>query len=162
MRILALAAAAMMASATAALAAPATVQVTVSPDLQGKAVKKYGQRDIDELASALQRNVETQLARTGAYADARIELTLVDAKPNRPTFKQMGDKPGLSYESFSIGGASIQGRAVAADGTVIPLGYKWYESDITQVMPSGTWSDAEWTISRFAWNLARGDALAER
>lgn len=162
MRILALAAAAMMASATAALAAPATVQVTVSPDLQGKAVKKYGQRDIDELASALQRNVETQLARTGAYADARIELTLVDAKPNRPTFKQMGDKPGLSYESFSIGGASIQGRAVAADGTVTPLGYKWYESDITQVMPSGTWSDAEWTISRFAWNLARGDALAER
>lgn len=162
MRIVTLAAAALMAGATAALAAPATVQVTVSPELQTKAVKKYGVRDVDRLAASLQSSVEKQLLRTGAYTDARIELVLVDAKPNRPTFKQLGDKPGLSYESFGIGGAKIAGRAVAADGTVTTLAYKWYETDITQVMPAGTWQDAEWTFDRFAWRLAKGDALAQR
>jgi hypothetical protein len=162
MRLLALSAAALLVSATTALAAPPSVSVTVAPELQQKFDKTYGIREARELTADLQTSVEKSLARTGAYEDARIELTLVDVKPNRPTFKQLGDTPGLSFESFGVGGADIEGRIIAADGTEIPVGYRWYETDIRQVRANWTWSDAAWTFDRFARKLARGGELARR
>jgi len=51
---------------------------------------------------------------------------------------------------------------VAADGTVTPVDYKWFESDIRQAHYSGVWSDAEWTFDRFAGRLARGQEVAGR
>lgn len=162
MRIIALAAAALLSSATAAFATSASVTVTVSPQLQKKAVEKYGVREVDRLAAELRKDVERELARTGAYDGARIELTLVDAVPNRPTFKQLSDKPGLSFESFGIGGARIEGQVIAPGGAVTPLKYSWYETDIRQTRANSTWSDAQWTISRFASRLASGKAVAIR
>ena len=162
MRITALIAAALISSATAAVAAPASVTVTVGPELQKKAVEKYGVRDVDRLATELRKDVERELARTGAYDGARIELVLMDAKPNRPTFKQLSDVPGLSYQSFGIGGARIEGQAVAPGGAVTPLKYSYYETDIRWSWANATWSDAEWTISRFAYRLASGKAIASR
>lgn len=162
MRIFAITAAVLLGSATAALAAPASVTVTVGPALQAEAVKTLGVRDVNQLAAQLQATVEKHLAKTTAYDGARIELVLSDAKPNRPTFKQMGDRPGLSYESFGIGGAKIEGRAVAADGAVTPIDYKYYESDIRYARMGGTWADAEGTFQRFAYDLGRGRAVASR
>jgi hypothetical protein len=163
MRIIALTAAALLAGApTQASAAPASVHVTIGADLQKQAEKTYGVRDINDLARDLERNVTRALTKSGAYDGARIELTLVDAKPNRPTFKQMGDKPGLSFQSHGIGGARIEGKAIAPDGTVTPLKYSWYESDIRQTYAYSTWHDAQDTFGRFAYRLARGDQLASR
>ena len=162
MRIIALAAAALLSSATGAFAAPAAVTVTVGPELQKKAVEKYGVREIDRLADELRKDVERELTRTGAYDGARIELTLVDAVPNRPTFKQLSDKPGLSFESFGIGGARIEGQAIGPGGSVTPIKYSWYETDIRQSWSHSTWSDAQWTINRFASRLASGKAIASR
>lgn len=162
MRIIALAAAALLSSATVAFAAPASVTVTVGPELQKKAVEKYGARDVDRLATELQKGVERKLTRTGAYDGATIELTLVDAVPNRPTFKQLSDTPGLSFESFGIGGARIEGQAIAPGGAVTPLKYSYYETDIRQSRGNSTWWDAQWTISRFADRLASGKAIASR
>ena len=162
MRVFAIAS---LAAVTAAIfagpaAAAAEVQVTIGPELQRKAERTYGVRDVQRLADQLRRDVSRELARTGAYDGARVELTLVDAVPNRPTFKQMGDRPGLSFESFGVGGARIEGRAVAADGTATPLSYRWYETDIRQAWPCATWSDAEWTFQRFAYRLGRGPVMA--
>ena len=162
MRILALATAALLASATAGFTAPASVSVTIGPDLQKQAVTTYGVREIDQLAAALRHDVERELARTGALDGARVELVLVDAVPNRPTFKQMSDKPGLSSLSFGVGGAKIEGRAITADGAVIPLGYKYYETDIRDAHSKWIWADAEWTFDRFAYRLGRGQNLASR
>jgi hypothetical protein len=167
MRILTLAATALLASAASfgangALAAPASVSVTVGPKLELEAQRTLGVREIDDLAKSLQTGVEKQLAKTGAYDGARIELVLVDAKPNRPTFKQLGDTPGLSMRSFGIGGAKIEGRAVAADGSVTPLSYDYYASDIRWARGQTTWSDAEWTFEAFADKLSRGKAVASR
>ena len=163
MRILALAAAAaLLVPGSAALAAPASVSVTVGPELQKTALKKYGVKDVNRLAENLRSDVERELTKTGAYDGARIELVLVDAKPNRPTFKQMGDTPGLSYQSFGLGGAKITGQAIAADGAVTPISYRWYETDIGQTWYQSTWADAEWTFDRFATRLSRGQALASR
>lgn len=162
MRIIALAVAALLSSATAAFAAPASVTVTVGPDLQKKAVETYGVRDVDRLAIELRKDVERELARTGAYSGARIELVLVDVRPNRPTFKQLSDKPGLSFESFGIGGARIEGQAIAPGGVVTPLKYSYYETDIRQTWAHSTWSDAQWTMNRFAYRLASGKSVASR
>ncbi|MDP3659707.1 hypothetical protein [Phenylobacterium sp.] len=142
--------------------ASAEVRVAVAPDLQAKAEHKYGVRDVDRLAASLRRSVERELGRTGAYDGARLELTLVDVKPNRPTFKELGDRPGLSFQSFGLGGAQIEGRAIGPDGSVTPLSYRWYESDIRQAAHASTWSDAERTINQFAYRLGRGQVLAER
>jgi hypothetical protein len=162
MRLLALSAAALLLSASAALAAPATVSVTVGPELQKKFDKDYGVREIPTLTADLQSSVEKALAKSGAHDGARVELVLTDVKPNRPTFKQMSDTPGLSMESFGVGGAAIKGRIVAADGTESPIDYSWYETDIRQAFASWVWHDAEWTFDRFARRLARGQEVARR
>jgi hypothetical protein len=162
MRTFALAAAALLMSGSAALAAPASVTVDLSPKLQAKAQKTYGVKEVAKLADELRKDVQRELTKTGAYDGARVELTLVDAQPNRPTFKQLGDTPGLSYDSFGVGGAEIAGRAIAPDGTVTPLAYKWYETDIRFARANWTWSDATWTFDRFAGQLSRGRAIASR
>jgi len=161
-RILALSAAALIASATSALAAPASVSVTVAPKLEKKFVKTYGTREARLLTADLQQSVETALAKSGAHDGARIELILTDVKPNRPTFKQMGDTPGLSMQSFGVGGAAIEGRIVSAGGAETPVKYSWYETDIRQSYGNWVWHDAEWTFDRFARRLAKGEELAQR
>ena len=161
MRALALATAALLASATTALAAPATVTVAVGPKLQEK-TDDYGAREIAYLTDRLRASVERNLARAGALQDARVELVLLDAKPNRPTFEQLRDKPGLSMESFGVGGAEIGGRIVAPDGSETPVAYRWYESDIRRAVGLATWSDAIWTFNRAAARLAKGEVLARR
>jgi hypothetical protein len=162
MRLIALSAAALLISATAALAAPASVTVSVGPELQKKFDKTYGVREAAMLTADLQSSVEKALTRRAALDGARVELVLTDVKPNRPTFKQMADTPGLSMESFGIGGAAITGRVVAADGTESPIDYSWYETDIRQSYGNWIWHDAEWTFDRFARRLARGQEVARR
>lgn len=157
MRILAITAAALLASGSVAIAAPATVSVTIGPELQKKAEKTYGVRETALLADELRKDVERALAQSGAHEDARVELVITDAVPNRPTFKQLGDKPGLSMDSFGVGGAAIEGRIIAADGSVTPVKYRWYETDIRQAYGDWVWSDALVTFDRFASRLARND-----
>ena len=145
-----------------ALAAPPNIEVKISPALQTQAAKSLGARDVQQLADDLKRQVGRSLDRTGVLNGARLELTLVDAKPNRPTFKQLTDQPGLSMESFGVGGATIEGKAVAVDGTVTPLGYRWYETDIRNARYQTTWGDADTAIYQFANRLARGDTAQVR
>ena len=157
MRIAALTLAAALGVASAAVAQTPAVSVAIGPQLQEKA-EKYGQRELDYLARDLQRSVESRL--TGQAG--RYELVIVDAKPNRPTFEQMGRQPGLSMESFGIGGATIEGAYIAPDGSRAPIHYKWYASDIAWARHSSTWDDAEDTFDRLGNRLARGQLYAAR
>jgi hypothetical protein len=170
MRVLALAVLASSLVSGAALAAPTSatptsateVSVVIGPKLQAEAAKTYGVKEVDRLAAELQHDVTRQIDRTGTFAGAKIELTLVDAKPNRPTFKQLGDKPGLSYQSFSLGGATIEGKATSIDGVVTPIRFSWYETDIHQAWYRATWGDAGYAFDRLAYRLGRGEAYASR
>ncbi|MFN3514416.1 MAG: hypothetical protein ACK41C_15315 [Phenylobacterium sp.] len=162
MRTWIIAACAAFGLAGSALAQAPTVSVVVGPDLQKKAEKTYGVREVERLAAELRREVEQELDRTGVLAGGRVELTLVDARPNRPTMKQLGDTPGLSYRSFGVGGAALEGRAVSIDGEVTPLRYNWYETDIRQAWYQSTWADAERAFDRFARRLSRGTVYAQR
>ncbi len=143
-------------STTAAMAEPALISVSLGPDLQDKA-GELGPREVQEQADRLAELVGRALARDGDLDGARIELVLTDLRPNRPTFQQMADRPGLDgFRSQSIGGATIEGQITTADGRTLPVQYDWYSSSLADVRGISTWADADRAYRRLAVNLADG------
>jgi hypothetical protein len=155
MRIAALAAAALVTLAMAMPAAAVTVEANVSTEFQKKLDQDLGSREAKTLTDALTRKIDNAFNSTGVNA-ARVVVTIEDAKPNRPTFKQASDKLGLDpMRSISIGGAKISGVAYDASGQEIGrYEHKWYESDLSNVIGAGTWSDARTSFDRFARRFA--------
>ena len=150
-------------SATAApLSTVSSVEVSISPELRKKATEDLGVEDVERLAAELRRDVTRELERTGVLAGGRMELFLTDVRPNRPTFRHLGDQPSLSYESYGIGGATIEGQAISVTGEVTPIHFQWYESDIRQAWTKSTWSDANYAFNRFAFRSGRGESYAAR
>ena len=139
-----------------ALADPASVSVTIGHDLQEK-TRDLGERDVREQADRLAEVVRRALADSGDLDGARIDLVLTDLKPNRPTFEQMADRPGLDpHRSISIGGAAIEGRITTADGRVLPVKYDWFSQSLAEVRGFSTWQDADRAYERLASRLADG------
>lgn len=147
---------AVLALAGAARADPAGVTVAIGADLQDQA-EKLGEREVREQADRLAEVVTRALDRRDALDGATVNLVLTDLKPNRPTFQQMADTPGLDgINSISIGGATIEGEIITADGQHIPVRYDWYSLSITDVRGYSTWQDADRAYARLADNLAEG------
>lgn len=146
-----------------AAAAPAAVQaqaaevhVVIGPELQEQA-RELGQNDLDRLTADLEAAVEKAVARSGKGVDGvRLELTLVDAKPSRPTFEQMARRPGLDMRSVSNGGATIEGFEIRPDGERRSVEFSWYESDIRWAESRTTWTDAHRAFDLFASRYAKG------
>lgn len=143
-----------------AVAAPAAAQPTVNVTVGGDLVEQVetlGQRDVDLQLERLQQVVSRELGRRGALDGAQINLVVTDLKPNRPTFQQAVDRPGLSIiDSISIGGATIEGEVITADGQRLPVRYSRYSPALADVQGFTTWQDAERAYSRLAANLASG------
>lgn len=143
-------------AAAPAMAEPAAITVTLGGDLQDK-VDELGEREVREQADRLVEIVQRALARDGALDGARIDLVLTDLRPNRPTFQQMVDRPGLDgFRSLSIGGAAIEGQITTADGRTVPVRYGWFSTSLAEVWGSSTWQDADRAYRRLATNLADG------
>jgi hypothetical protein len=142
--------------AAPAMADPASINITLGPDVLDSA-RDLGDRDVREQASRLADVVRQTLARRGALDGAEVNLTLTDLKPNRPTIQQMIARPGLDgIRSVSIGGATITGHVTTADGQVHPVAYDWYSHNIADVRGFATWQDADRAYRRLADNLADG------
>ena len=155
MRLVSLAAIAAALAFSALPASALTVETKFSADFQKKLEDDYGTREARILTDTLVKKVEMAFEKQGVKAD-RVVVTIEDAKPNRPTMRQIQDTPGLDpMRSISIGGAKLTGIAYDASGKEIgQLNYNWYETDITNVHAAGTWSDARWTFDRFANRFA--------
>lgn len=144
-----------------ALAAPVAVRpVALEAKLEDKFKTDYGVREVPVIQRMVEEAVSEELARVGGAvagdAAVRIEITLVDVKPSRPTFQQAVNKPGLDIaRSVSNGGAELKARIVGADGAVLDeFTYRWYESDLTFADGNSTWSDARRAVNRFARRVA--------
>jgi hypothetical protein len=148
-----LAAAILASLAPAAFAAE--INVSYAPEFSEKLADDYGVREGEYLTERVKSDLERELAKAGADV-SRIDVTIVDAKPSRPTFKQAGDEPGLDmHRSVSLGGMKLKAVAYNASGDAgDAFEYKWYESDITQAGIS-TWHDARRASSRFATRFAK-------
>jgi len=143
-------------SAAPAMADPAAITVTLGGDLQDR-VDELGEREVRDQADRLVETVQRALARDGALDGARIDLVLTDLRPNRPTFQQLIDRPGLDgLRSISIGGAAIEGQITMADGRTVPVKYDWFSHSLADVRGFSTWQDADRAYRRLAVNLADG------
>jgi len=143
-----------------AMADPASINVAIGPDLQEKA-DELGERDVREQADRLAEVVRRALARENRLDGARIDLVLTDLRPNRPTFEQLAQRPGLDFQrSISIGGAAIEGSVTTADGEVLPVRYDWYSPSLADVRGHTTWQDADRAYERLARRLADGRYLS--
>ncbi len=146
------------AALAAALFAPAAyaaeISISYSPEFTEKLQEDYGVREGEYLSQRVQRDLTRALEKAGVDV-ARIEVTIVDARPSRPTFKQAGDRPGLDMmRSVSTGGMDLKAIAYTAEGAeAAQLEYKWYETDIRYAGLT-TWQDASRASDRFARRLA--------
>jgi len=147
-----LAAALLLAAAPAAMAAE--ISVSYAPEFSEMLTEEYGIKEGEYLSQRVRKDLERELAKAGADV-ARIDVTILDAKPSRPTFKQGLDVPGLDmFRSVSLGGMKLQAVAYDADGNASePFEYKWYENDI-RFAGLTTWQDARRASSRFAARFA--------
>jgi len=143
-------------AASPTLAQAPQVNVTIGGDLIDN-VDELGQRDVDDQVQRLTTVVTRELSRRGGLEGAQVNLVLTDLKPNHPTFQQATDKPGLSIiDSISIGGATIEGEVVTADGRRLPVSYSRYSNTLSEVYGYTTWQDAERAYGQLAANLASG------
>ncbi|NNE57631.1 MAG: DUF3313 family protein [Hellea sp.] len=120
----------------------------------------YGERDLNILAERMERQMAKRLEKEGVAisdnASQTLRITLTDARPTRPTMKQMSKSSGLSMQSFALGGAAFEGEILSPSGeTQGQLSYAWYENDIHQAQYGTTWSDAKRAIDRFAKKAAK-------
>lgn len=167
MRARSLMASALMAPAllltTVAAASAAPVQVgtiSIGPELQTKLTKDYGVREAETLTSYARRTFERQLAGVEATAPTTVDIVILDATPNRPTFAQLSARPGLSLQSFGIGGAKFQATLRdGQQGAPRTVEYSWYENDIQDVLGATTWTDAERATRFFAGQVREVAAL---
>jgi hypothetical protein len=133
------------------------IEVRYSQAFEKKLEKTYGVREKAEL----ERIVQRQVARAVADRAARVEVLIEDATPNRPTLQELSDRPGLSFQSFGLGGASASGKAFDAAGTEIAaVSCEWRGTQIEWAWSEPTWGDADTALSRFARKL--GKAVGER
>ena len=145
--------------AAAAALAPAAyaseISISFSPEFQQKLEQEYGTKEGEKLTREVREDIQRELSKAN-IDPASVQVTILDAKPNRPTMKQLGDTPGLdAMRSKSIGGMDLKGVAYSADGTALAeLEYDWYETNLEMVHAAGVWSDAERASRRFAKKLA--------
>ncbi|MEM0985878.1 MAG: hypothetical protein AAGJ32_06500 [Pseudomonadota bacterium] len=141
--------------------APATAQATAitvgySDAFEEKLSDEFGEREGERLAEYVTDRLENAFAKEGVEVD-RVDVTINDAKPNRPTQQQLSAEPSLDFaRSISIGGADFSAIAYDASGAVIAeVEYDWFENDIREVIGNGTWTDARRASRQFARRMAR-------
>jgi hypothetical protein len=160
-RLLLLVGLASLVLATPAAAGPVTIApAAYSEEFQEKLTDNYGVREGDYLRDMIDRSLRRELARVGGGpgpgSPVTIETTIVDARPNRPTFQQLGDRPGLDFgRSIGVGGAELVAVLRGPEGGVIgEVHHRFFETNIENVVALSTWGDARRSIDRFARKVA--------
>jgi len=146
-------------AAALALATPAAAQstpVSFSPEFQTALEEDYGVREGEVLRTAVTDAISRELARRGvSSSDVSIEVTIVDAEPNRPTIQQLFDRPSLDFQSVSIGGAELRALVRGANGATTEVTHRRYNHSLADLNgPATTWTEARRSINQFAVKVA--------
>lgn len=137
--------------------------ISVAPKLEEKFSEDYGVREREILLRETQRQLSRSLERAGhtltnGPSDYVLAITFEDAKPNKPTFEQLGDQPGLDYSaSISLGGAKFTATLTpTSGGAARTFVSEFYENDIRDVRAVDTWGDARRGMRRLANDVVAG------
>lgn len=138
------------------VAATAQSAVTISMGIELKReLEILGEPEVQSKIDQLQAEVEQAI--NSRYPGATAELEVSKLLPNRPTMQQLRDRPGLDpIRSVSIGGATIKGTIVTAQGERRPVDFSYYSPSLRDVWGFGVWSDADRAFTRFSNNIERG------
>lgn len=154
----ALLAAAATSLASAAWAQPSFTPVSFSPEFQTELEEELGAREGEVLSAAVTQAIRDALTERGVGAGSpiTIEVSIVDADPNRPTMQQMRDTPGLDFRSVSLGGAELHAVLRGADGQVVEeVSHRRYNHSLQDIGgAAATWTEARRAIRRFADKVA--------
>ncbi len=120
----------------------------------------YGDKELSRLQNKLLKEITSDFSHIGVSvsdnAAYELRLTLVDARPNHPTFTQLGKQPNLSRTSRAIGGATLKGELFDSAGVSLgTVDYGWYEHSFRDTYPGATWGDARRAIGRFSSKTAK-------
>ena len=145
----------LLGAAALAFAAPAWAQstpVSFSSEFQTALEEDFGVREGEFLRATVADAIDAELARRGVSNASGIDVTIVDAEPNRPTMQQLREEPGLDpIRSISIGGAEL--RATLPGGEVVT--HRRYNHSLADIVgPALTWTEARRAIRQFAVKVA--------
>ena len=140
--------------AQAPVGAPGGVDVQLGPAVQARA-DELGRSELDGQRRELQHEVEQAIARSGR-APVTVHLVIQDIEPNRPTSGQLGLSTGLSSTSFGLGGAAVSGEVVRADGTRLPVRYRFFQDELRNETNFTTWGDADEAFDTVARDIGSG------
>jgi hypothetical protein len=136
----------------------ASITISASEKVMGEN-ELYDQTDVESLKRSLYKMVSNNLKNKELMdpQGAKLEITLVEITPNRPTLAAMTKRSGLSYQSFGIGGAELDARFVAQDGTDIgSMHFRWRQTQLDQFSQGqSTWYDAKQGFLKFANRLVK-------
>ena len=109
-------------------------------------------RQVEEVNEELAYDFQKKGIAISENAATTLRVTLVMAKPNRPTFNQLSEDINLSFSSFGIGGAELTADVIGASGeTLGSMEYDYYSNfDDRRFRPVGIWEDANRSISKFS------------
>lgn len=151
-------------AATTASAASIS-HVEIGPELRKGLEKTWGTQDGDILIQCVQQGLQRALQRVpgAAAAPVSIVVTIEDAMPSRPTFRQQSENPSLdAMRSVSLGGARLSAQLLATNGHVLDtVRHQQYATDLREVaLSAAPWSDACRAAQQFAGKVARAAAVA--
>ena len=137
-------------------AAATEIAVTYSDEFAEDLADNLGEREGEILTEDILEDLEYAFEKAGVDP-AKVDVEIVDAKPNRPTLEQVSAEPGLdAFRSISLGGMKLNATVYDASGEVVATQeYGWFENDIRDVVGSGVWTDANRASRRFANKLAK-------
>lgn len=147
-------------AAVLAFAAPAWAQqstpVSFSPEFQTTLEEEYGVREGEVLRAAVTEAISRELSRRGVSSSGvNIDVTIVDAEPNRPTMQQLVDEPSLDFQSVSIGGAELRATVRGANGATTEVTHSRYNHSLGDIGGAATtWTEARRSIRQFAVKVA--------
>jgi hypothetical protein len=136
-------------------AAPA---VLFSPEMQAAIDTTYGAAEEAVLQRTIREQVGAALRGAGCERIARVEITLLDARPTHPTDKQVGDNPAIDrLRTHFAGGAAFSARLLDPAGRELKgLRYDWYAEDIRHASRAADpWGDVRLASERLGSQLAR-------
>jgi hypothetical protein len=161
MRFVVLVLAALVGLGTVETAWAQATRTGYSPEFQNALVEDYGPREGDELRGVVENRIAQALARRGVSSanneGLTIDITIVDAIPNRPTRQQIRLEPGLDMiRSISVGGAEFLAVLRDRDGNAMrEITHRRYDHSLLDAQYSGsTWHTARRAAAEFAEKVA--------
>lgn len=142
-----------------------TPTVLFSPEMQLAIDRTYGGSEAAVLKQTIRERVGAALRDAGCDGIARVEVTLLDARPTHPTDKQIEDNAALDrLRTHFLGGAAFSARLLDPAGRELKsLRYDWYaDDDRHSSRAAEPWGDVRLASEGLGSQLARECRVLER